>query len=1164
MFIYLSKKIAIPNNIPLRSLAWNPEHGWIAAGGDEGLLKVLKLESASNLSMNQTLEGHRGSVVCVTWNANYRKLTTSDQHGLIIVWMLHKGVWFEEMINNRNKSVVRAMKWTGDGQKICIVYEDGAVIVGSVDGNRLWGKDLPTGLRNVSWSPDAKSLLFATADDELHVYDAMGTKVKAMTTKRNIVAVDWYDGVEGNGDPHAPSLAVGYENGVVELYGSAEDTNPLLLETGLRLHQCKWNMRGTVLAIAGQKDASSVVEFYGARGAKLRALKVPGSSGTTGLSWEGNGLRIALAVDSYIYFANIRPEFQWGYFAGRTLVAAFADRTGTAVVFWNLRTNSKVVKRAPGLRAIRAAGDYCILVCSETQPNDDTVAYRVSLRNALGVVVESRLVKIEPKFAAMTFSFAVIADDRYVYAWQFGRGRFATTSAVSELLSHHQASGRERLLDMDDGNNVAYEDFELRSKEHASTGEIADKIKCACASDRMLLVALESGAICQFTLPHLVPEKRHQSSIVPWKMAINCDNSKLAIIDSRGSLGVLVLEGEEAGLLPFERRDAWDVRWADDDKDLFAAMEKTRLYVYAGNTTLEAEEPVACAGVLARFSKLAVTSVVVEDVVDNPDRADKTNVIVTHETSALRAVRKVLETSGSFNEAAALVEAKPHPELWKCLADAALEALDLGFADKAFVKCKDYQGIQFVKRLRVLSSDRMKQRAEVAAFFARFEEADHIYRDIDRPDLAVQLWTRLGDWHRVVRLLKHGSASGDDDQLAAAYANLGDNAAYVAQWDKARAYYDMAKNMEKSAEACYRVGDFESLERLASSVPDGSPLLIELGRKFESVGLHEAAVDAYTRAREPKKAVDCCILLNQWEKAIELAERYGYQQIEGLLVKYATKLVNQDKRLLAVELYRKANRAPEAAKLLAKVAEDTGIKGANPVRAKKLHVLAALEVERYRQKALDLTLNRPPGADVAQTTAATLDTLMTHDQETGFSGAKVLDNAWRGAAAFHYFLLAHRQLYGGQYDAAKFTAIRLAEFEDIIDRPTIYSLLGMCAFHAKDYYACSRAFTKLELLETNTEEEKGAYEDLAFQIFIEYPPDKKDGLAQCYEDCLDWAKPYVACTVTGCAVDGRRTIQCPTCRHHALETELKSLQYCPLCHVKYPPHILPLKVVKSI
>jgi WD repeat-containing protein 35 len=29
------------------------------------------------------------------------------------------------VINNRNKSIVREMKWSSDGERICIVYEDG-------------------------------------------------------------------------------------------------------------------------------------------------------------------------------------------------------------------------------------------------------------------------------------------------------------------------------------------------------------------------------------------------------------------------------------------------------------------------------------------------------------------------------------------------------------------------------------------------------------------------------------------------------------------------------------------------------------------------------------------------------------------------------------------------------------------------------------------------------------------------------------------------------------------------------------------------------------------------------------------------------------------------------------------------------------------------------
>lgn len=50
------------------------------------------------------------------------------------------------MINNRNKSVVTDMRWSPNGEKICIIYEDGAVIVGSVEGNRLWGKELKINL----------------------------------------------------------------------------------------------------------------------------------------------------------------------------------------------------------------------------------------------------------------------------------------------------------------------------------------------------------------------------------------------------------------------------------------------------------------------------------------------------------------------------------------------------------------------------------------------------------------------------------------------------------------------------------------------------------------------------------------------------------------------------------------------------------------------------------------------------------------------------------------------------------------------------------------------------------------------------------------------------------------------------------------------------------
>ena len=79
------------------------------------------------------------------------------------------------------------MSWNTDGTKICIVYEDGAVIVGSVDGNRIWGKELKSiNLYGVCWSPDSRLLLFSMANGEVHVYDGMGGFVVSIFKKFKI------------------------------------------------------------------------------------------------------------------------------------------------------------------------------------------------------------------------------------------------------------------------------------------------------------------------------------------------------------------------------------------------------------------------------------------------------------------------------------------------------------------------------------------------------------------------------------------------------------------------------------------------------------------------------------------------------------------------------------------------------------------------------------------------------------------------------------------------------------------------------------------------------------------------------------------------------------------------------------------------------------------
>jgi WD repeat-containing protein 35 len=46
--VIASPQIAIPNNTKLNCLAWNREQGYLACGGEEGLLKVLKLQTGNS------------------------------------------------------------------------------------------------------------------------------------------------------------------------------------------------------------------------------------------------------------------------------------------------------------------------------------------------------------------------------------------------------------------------------------------------------------------------------------------------------------------------------------------------------------------------------------------------------------------------------------------------------------------------------------------------------------------------------------------------------------------------------------------------------------------------------------------------------------------------------------------------------------------------------------------------------------------------------------------------------------------------------------------------------------------------------------------------------------------------------------------------------------
>jgi WD repeat-containing protein 35 len=99
MFAFLQKKIAVPAQSTAYSCAWDFYEGWLAIGASDGFLKLLKLDTNRNKQegapSNESvdIQSHPGDVYLICWNDKYRKLTSCDSTGKIIVFMKYNDQW---------------------------------------------------------------------------------------------------------------------------------------------------------------------------------------------------------------------------------------------------------------------------------------------------------------------------------------------------------------------------------------------------------------------------------------------------------------------------------------------------------------------------------------------------------------------------------------------------------------------------------------------------------------------------------------------------------------------------------------------------------------------------------------------------------------------------------------------------------------------------------------------------------------------------------------------------------------------------------------------------------------------------------------------------------------------------------------------------------------
>lgn len=382
--------------------------------------------------------------------------------------------------------------------------------------------------------------------------------------------------------------------------------------------------------------------------------------------------------------------------------------------------------------------DHCVIAVEspkveskdlQSDTRKDVQMYQLLICNSMSTTVDSKYTNLKPQYLAMNSTHVIIASKDEFLLWQYH-----TPKSSSSL--HGLKPRRDKRFHIDDSPTGVVEvlnDLEKNGYEPPSNSvPTQDPICCVAISEKCLLIGRESGTIQEYTIPHVAVSNRYSTHNRPFKIAINCNSTRAAVVDSTGVLTTIDLTNNSNGRDinssgKIERKDVWAVCWAKDNPQFLAFMEKTRMYVFRGT---DPEEPISSSGYICSFEDLEITGVLLDDIVNGSVLPSTSEHLVQLRVKSLRDTEELLNHVG-IAEAKQFIEDNPHPRLWRLLAEASLRNLDLETAETSFVKCTNYPGLQLIKRLKSIKNESL-QKAEVAAFYGDFDEAEKLYIDADR------------------------------------------------------------------------------------------------------------------------------------------------------------------------------------------------------------------------------------------------------------------------------------------------------------------------------------------------------------------------------------------------------------------------------------------------
>jgi WD repeat-containing protein 35 len=697
-------------------------------------------------------------------------------------------------------------------------------------------------------------------------------------------------------------------------------------------------------------------------------------------------------------------------------------------------------------------------------------------------------------------------------------------------------------------------------------------------SSNYFFISRSLGNIYQYDIKTLKLIKKHNFKENIKKLGVSPFETYLWTIDTEDILRIHNIkyknkEKDNKKLNEFTQKDVWELEWVHKVEDFdenfednldFVTVERNKLFFY---TNLKHEsDPYICIDYLAAYIDNEAIAVKLEDLINNKynENINPDNYIKKYQNQILAQFNNMIDTGKDLNEIYEFIKKNPSKNLFKKLSLKAMENSDFDTAQKSLLQINDFNGIEFLNRVKNLNDPEL-QKAEIAQYNADYEEASKLFSKTNRNDLKLEMLMKLGKWDEVTEIMDKDKNDNKtkEEHMKTAYNNYADELYEKKEYDKAEEYYDKAGNLRGKTNCYFAKEEYDKATKMLEVIPEEDEYLEEMGDKFLAVGMCDEAVAAYTKHGNIKKGIESYINNNKWEEAIDLSAKNGFIYMQDLVDKFSDQFRLSGKKLDLVNLYRKANMSVEVHKYLCEIAEDMRKYGVSPITIKKIYVLAALELERYKaqinQQIEEENLIIDKNDKIFHKNKINyLDEALHKEID------KIKNNHWRGAEAYHYYLLCQVQLHKEEYKASCKTSMRLKFYEDILGTETVYRLIAICSYMNKCYKFFAMA---LGILSNDTKINKNRrvkYKQLAKDFFLKTRPENIDEkFYKCpNEDCQEpISEYYTHCNVCGyvmygCVLSGRSILdnkyfKCKQCRNKTIKIEVKKkpFKHCPLCHV---------------